>query len=66
VDNEKIIKVIEDCENSPNADLIKVRDLLVDEFEETKRMLLQLSEHLDKLEECYNKVEGEIKKRTGK
>jgi predicted nuclease with TOPRIM domain len=65
MDNTEIIDVIEDCENRPNAQLIEVSTLLQSEFEETKKMILQLTEHLDKLEECYNRVNGEIKKRGG-
>jgi hypothetical protein len=65
MDSKELIEIIEDCENRPNAQLIEVNTLLQNEFEETKKMILQLTEHLDKLEECYNRVNEEIKKRGG-
>jgi hypothetical protein len=65
MDKANLINIIENCESKPNADLTAVLELLGNEFEETKSLLLKLSEHLDKVEESYNKVNEELKKRKG-
>jgi predicted nucleic acid-binding Zn-ribbon protein len=66
VDNIDYIKVIEECETRPNSELLKVLGMLEAEFEDTKKLIVQLTEHLDKVEDSYNKINEEIKKRTGK
>lgn len=60
------IKVIEECERHSNAELFETIKMLEAEFEETKKMLFQLSEHLDKVEASHKKITEEIKKRSGK
>ena len=53
---EEVTEIISDIKNRGNSDLEKVMDFLNDDFEETKEMILNLTKHLDKIEELYNKI----------
>ena len=63
MDKEKIIDIYKDSENTPNKLLIESRDILFDEFEETKSIIIDLTRHLDSIETMYEKINNEIKKR---
>jgi hypothetical protein len=64
MEKEKIIEVIEDLENRSNKDLFDVADFLYNEFENTKELIINLTRHMDTIEEMYNKVNSEIEKRS--
>jgi hypothetical protein len=64
MEKEKIIEVIEDLENKSNKDLFDVADFLYNEFENTKELIINLTRHMDTIEEMYNKVNSEIEKRS--
>ena len=61
---DRILEIANDCENKPNKDLISARDVLMEEFEKTKQFIIDLTRHLDAVENLYNKVNDEIKKRN--
>jgi len=63
MDTEKLRKIITEKENRPNSDLIKAMDFLMEDFEETKKNLVKLSRHLDGVENLYNQLLKEYKKR---
>jgi hypothetical protein len=63
MDINKIIEISENAENKPNKDLISARDILIEEFEKTKDLIINLTKHLEGVEEMYDKVNNEIKKR---
>tara|TARA_R110002020_G_scaffold103262_1_gene241808 strand:+ start:6281 stop:6463 length:183 start_codon:yes stop_codon:yes gene_type:complete len=48
----------------PNKEILKEMSLLKEEFEKTKSLLINLSHHLDNVEESYNRLNDEIKKRV--
>ena len=48
---ENIISQINNLKNSPNSVIINNLDLLSSEFETTKNNIIQLTYHLDKIEE---------------
>ena len=48
----------------PNKEILKEMSLLKEEFEKTKSLLINLSHHLDNVEESYTRLNEEIKKRT--
>lgn len=64
MNKDKIIEIANDSENKPNKDLISARDILMTEFEKTKELIIDLTRHLDAVEDLYNKVNNEIKKRN--
>lgn len=63
MDTQKLKKVITEMKNSPNSDLIKAMDFLKEDFDETKNNLIKLSRHLDGVENLYNQLLNEYKKR---
>lgn len=63
-DTEKAIEIIKDYKSKPNKDLVFVMDLIKEDFELTKKTLLKLTEHLDKLETTYDVILKEYNNRT--
>jgi len=66
MDKKKIIDIVENIQDRSNNDLFLVKNELFDEFNKTKELIIDLTRHLDSVEELYNKVNNEISKRTGK
>ncbi len=66
MDKKKIIEIVTDTENKSNSDLFSAEQVLHDEFEKTKSIIVELTHHLENVEESYLKVTNEIKKRTSK
>jgi hypothetical protein len=66
MDSNKIIEIANDVENKSNKDLFLVMDVLTEEFEKTKTLILDLTRHLESVENLYNNVNKEIQKRTKK
>ena len=50
--------------NKPNKIILNEMSLLKEEFEKTKALLINLTHHLDNVENSYNKLNEEIKKRN--
>lgn len=64
MDKDKILDIINDVPNKSNKDLMEVMDVLFNEHENTKQIIIDLTRHLDLIEESYNKIEKELDKRT--
>ena len=64
MDKNKIIEVIDDVTNKSNKDLFTTLEQLSNEFENTKQLIIDLTRHLESIEDSYNKVNKEIEKRT--
>lgn len=65
---EEFELIVESCKNVDklqNTILESNMDLLADEFEKTKNLIINLTLHLDKTEEVYNLFLKEHKKRNG-
>lgn len=63
MEKDKIINIANNSENSSNKDLVDVRDFLINEYTQTKDLIIDLTKHLDGVEELYNKVNNELEKR---
>lgn len=63
MDKDKFLSIINDIENKSNKDLLDVEVLLYQEFETAKKIALDLTKHMDAIEEIYIKVNKEIEKR---
>lgn len=61
---ESIKSQIQNLKNLPNAALITFMDKLTSDFEVTKENLIQLTYHLDTVEELYNTILNEYKTRV--
>lgn len=64
MDKEKIIEIVKDVENKSNKDLTEVVNFLHEEFYKTKNLIIDLTRHLDTVEEMYNKTNSELEKRN--
>jgi|TARA_B100001094_G_C18012547_1_gene710844 predicted nucleic acid-binding Zn-ribbon protein len=49
----------------PSKQILNDMSKLKEEFEKTKSLLVTLTHHLDSLENAYNNLNEEIKKRNG-
>lgn len=63
--SKEILEIIKDFKSKSNVDLIKAMDYITEDFELTKKSLINLTHHLDKLENTYNKLLSEYKTRNG-
>ena len=60
---ENIKTIINDYKSLPNKDLEFGLQKISEDFEETKKLLVRLTLHLDSLEDSYNKILKEYKSR---
>jgi len=63
MEKDKIIEIANDVKNKSNKDLIESRDTLNLEFEKTKQLIINLTRHMESVEEYYNTINDEIGKR---
>ena len=66
MEKEKIIEIINDVENKSNKDLFITVNELYEEFEKTKQLIVDLTRHMESIEQSYNRVNKEIEKRVKK
>mgnify|MGYP000510070626 CR=1 FL=1 len=64
MDRNKIIEIVEDPSIKSNKDLNEGISFLSDEFEKTKDAIVQLTKHLDAVEDAYKKINEELGKRV--
>jgi hypothetical protein len=62
--SEEVLEILKDYKNKSNKDLVSTLDFLSEDFEKTKDLIVKLTYHLDSTESSYNKILGEINKRT--
>ena len=60
MDKDKIIEVVKNVKDKSNKDLIESRDILADEYEKTKTLIVDLTRHLEIVENYYNVVNNEV------
>lgn len=63
MENNKLQDIISNYKNKGNSDLKFVLSELSQDFEETKSLLIKLTNHLDSTEKIYNEILTEYKKR---
>lgn len=66
MDKEKIIEIVSDVKNKSNKDLFLAINELNDEFEKTKTLIIDLTRHLDTVEDLFNEINDEIENRIKK
>ncbi len=66
IELNKIIEICSDVENKSNKDLFSTMEILHDEFEKTKILIVDLTRHLETVENMYNTINKEIGKRIRK
>lgn len=63
MDKEKVKEVVENAKDKPNKDLMESREVLVEEFTKTKNLIIDLTRHLEVVEDYYNVINKEIGRR---
>jgi len=63
MEKHKIIEISNDVKNTSNANLFEARDFLYNEFDKTKKLIIDLTRHVEAIEGYYEKINEEIKKR---
>jgi hypothetical protein len=63
--SKEILEIIKEYKSKSNVDLRKAMDYINEDFGLTKKNLIQLTHHLDRLETTYNKLLSEYKTRNG-
>jgi hypothetical protein len=66
IDLNKIVEISNDAENKSNKDLYSTLEILSNEFEKTKILIVDLTRHLELVEGMYNDINKEIGKRIRK
>jgi predicted DNA-binding ArsR family transcriptional regulator len=61
---EQLQSIIKDVDSSSNKDLSEAMDFLTNDFNETKSMIIDLTNHLDNIEGLYNKILTEYENRV--
>jgi hypothetical protein len=64
MNKNEIIDISNDVENRSNKDLVNSRDFLIEEFQKTKDIIIDLTRHLESIENLYNVINKELEKRT--
>jgi hypothetical protein len=64
MNKNEIIEISNDVENRSNKDLVNSRDFLIEEFQKTKDIIIDLTRHLESIEDLYDKINKELEKRT--
>jgi hypothetical protein len=63
---EKINEIIKSYKDKPNKQLSEVLEILGDEFNKTKELIINLTNHLEIIENEYNKINEEYNLRIKK
>jgi len=63
METKDIIEIAKNANDKSNKDLVECRDILFTEFEKTKQLILDLTRHLDTVQEYYEIINTEIGKR---
>ena len=63
LDKNKIIEIVNNVKDKSNKDLLESRDLLMAEFEKTKELIINLTRHMEIVEDYYKTINEEIGKR---
>lgn len=64
MDNKTLTEIYKNVKDKPNKVLFDARDFLMDEHEKTKQLIIDLTRHLDTVQEYYEEINKEIGNRT--
>lgn len=63
MEKEKLESILNDVKNKSNKDLFDAEEFLFNEFEKTKALIIDLTKHIDIIEEFHKKIMEEIENR---
>jgi hypothetical protein len=64
IELDSIVSQKNNFKNLPNNSLVELMDKLTSEFEMTKKNIIELTYHIDKVEEMYNLILKEYQNRV--
>jgi hypothetical protein len=64
MNHEKIYEVFKNVKDKPNKDLVESLNTLSYEFDKTKDLIIDLTKHLDSVQEMYDVINDELGKRN--
>lgn len=64
LNNTELNDIIKNYESKSNKDLVKALDVLKEDFDKTKNTIINLTYHLDMVEDLYNKLSNELERRA--
>jgi hypothetical protein len=63
MDKDKIIDISKNVEDKSNKDLTSAKEFLEEEFKKTKSLIIDLTRHLESVEQLFYKINKELDKR---
>jgi len=63
MEKDKFLNIINNVDSKSNKDLIDVESFLFEEYEKAKGMAINLTKHMEAIEEIHAKIVEEIEKR---
>ena len=63
MDKDKIMEVVQNAKERPNKDLLESRNTLLEEYTKTKELIIELTRHMEVVEEYYEVINKEISNR---
>lgn len=66
MEKKQIIEILNDVENKSNKDLLTSIKTLEEEFEKTKDLIINLTRHMETVQELHTKAYDELNKRIKK
>ena len=63
MDKDKIIEIVKNANEKSNKDLMESRGILLEEFTKTKELIIDLTRHLEIVEDYYEAINKEISNR---
>jgi len=64
MDAKQIEDIVKNVKDKPNKTLVESRSILKSEFEKTKDLILELTRHMDAVQESYEIINEEIGNRS--
>jgi hypothetical protein len=64
MEKERMEEIINEPKSKGNSDIMEVMLVLKNNYEDTKKLVVELTYRLDSIEEKYTKLNSELKKRV--
>lgn len=59
----KLLEIVENVKDKSNKDLFEAEDFLYNEYEKTKSLVIELTRHMDAIEDLHTTITKEIENR---
>ena len=66
MEKTEVIEIAKNAKDKSNKNLIEARELLYEEFEKAKALIVDLTRHMESVQDCYEIINKELGKRLTK